>query len=134
MKGVVPAAQWHLIRHLHVSTLILTPAAWWTHNSTFPPEGLARWTDGCRAVRGMRGLRSLYFDIIVWHTIDQEDASAVDDESLIEILKPLQELDAPEFVVEMNFGIPEKVERVIGERRFRFVVRERPFDRVLSPV
>jgi hypothetical protein len=82
----------------------------------------------------MRGLRSLYLDIIVWHTIDQKDASAVDDESLVEILRPLQELDAPEFVVEMNFGIPEKVERVIGERRFGLVVRERPFDRVLSPV
>jgi hypothetical protein len=97
MKSVVPSAQWHTIRHLHVSTIFFTPKEDYSGHDRFPPENFTRWSDGCKVLQDLSGLHSLRFEIIVRDTEDSAMPAAVDVEALGSILEPLDNIKAPLF-------------------------------------
>ncbi|KAF2803252.1 uncharacterized protein BDZ99DRAFT_399750, partial [Mytilinidion resinicola] len=121
MRSVVPTPQWHMIRHVHVSTLFLTPRPSWLR-SGFPPENYNKWSDGCKALQELRGLRSIRFEFI-----GREDGPAeADVESLVSVLEPLKDIKAPSFEVEMNFPIPDPVQAILGDTNFTLRFQQRP--------
>lgn len=131
--SVTPAPQWAKIRHLEISTLFLTPRTMWSQKGTFPPERMISWTLACEAMKTLRAIRRLFVEMLVWDLYDRVNASAVDDDSLVAILEPLNELEAPNFTVEMNIAIPDGVLARLGKLAFMPVVRQRPYERELDP-
>lgn len=131
--SVTPPPQWANIRHLEISTLFLTPHATWGQKGTFPPERMMSWKLACEAMKKLRAIRYLFVEMLIWDLFDRVNASAVDDDSLVTILEPLNELQARQFTVEMNIAIPDGVLARLGKLAFVPVVRKRPYERQLDP-
>ena len=134
MRSVVPTIQWHVIHNLHVSTMFLAPKRYWPAHEMFPPDNYKQWSEGCQAQEDLRGLHSLRLEIIVWDTHDQKDAAAVEDDSLVSILEPLNRVTAPLFEVEMNLAIPKTVQKRLGTLAFMVVVKQRPYNTIVFPI
>ncbi|PVI01624.1 hypothetical protein DM02DRAFT_561213 [Periconia macrospinosa] len=130
--SVTPASQWARIRHLEISTLFLMPLNIWSGKRGFPPEHLQTWTLACEALKKLRGIRYLFVEMLVWDLFDRVNASAVDDDSLVTILQPLNGLEAPHFVVEMNIAIPKSVLARLGKLAFVSLVKTRRYVRQLD--
>jgi hypothetical protein len=89
--------------------------------------------EGCRALEGLRGLRSLCVEMVIGDVAHRQDATMVDDDSLVAILEPLNRVAAPLFKVEINLAVNEMVRERLGEMAFTIVVKSRPYDTILFP-
>lgn len=133
LKSVIPATNWERLRHLSVSSSFLTPLENWIYDRGYPPENLTSWSEGCLALRELKGLHMLRFDIIIRANGDRKNPAAVDLDSIVAVLKPLKDLKAMVFEVEMTFNVPEAARIMIGETNFTLLVKDRPYNtRVFS--
>lgn len=114
--------------------MFFMPQALWQEYPVFPPDNYQQWSDACEALADLRGLLSFHLEIIVWDMYGNGSIELMDEDSLVSILAPLNRITAPRFEVEMNFAIPETVQRRIGTTSFTIVVRQRPWDHGLSPL
>ncbi|KAF2489952.1 hypothetical protein BU16DRAFT_575483 [Lophium mytilinum] len=132
MLSVVPNPQWHMIRHLHISTMFFTPKRYYSRDAgqrwDFPPDDFNRWSVGCMVLQDLRGLYSLHVDIIVRDSTPPEDPDAVVFETLVSVLGPLKDIKAPVFEVEINLPIPNTVQTALGITNFTLLVHERPYN------
>jgi hypothetical protein len=130
-ESVAPPSQWQMIRHLHISTLFLTPKEVMPAHQHFPPDNFTQWPASCHTLKNMRGLRSLQIEIIVWD-FHRKGSAFVDEESLELIFEPLNCISVPYFEVEMNMQMPDSLLAKLGQITFNLVVRQRPFDHVVT--
>jgi hypothetical protein len=130
-ESVVPMPQWQMIRHLHISTIFLTPKAVMPARKHFPPEDFSQWPLACRTLRDMRGLRLLQIEIIV-RDFERRGSAFVDNESLELILEPLSHISVPLFEVEMNMPMPETLLAKLGHFPFKLAVKQRPYNRLVG--
>ncbi|KAF2468915.1 uncharacterized protein BDR25DRAFT_230701 [Lindgomyces ingoldianus] len=128
LRAVVPTSHWHTIRHVHVSTMFLTPKDYWSKHENYPPENFANWTESCNALQDLRDLRTLRIDIVVYDSFDREHPGAVDDASLVSILQPLKDIKAQVLEVELNFPIPDTVRRALSKINFTISTKKRPYN------
>jgi hypothetical protein len=133
MQCVMPTPQWHMVRHLHVSTMFLTPRQYWPAGTNFPPDNYEHWAEGCRALKRLRGLRSLCVEMIVGDMHHRQDATTVDDDSLVAVLEPPNRVTAPWFELEINLAVNKRVRERLGDMAFIIVVKSRPYNTVLFP-
>lgn len=100
----------------------------------FPPDNYGEWAASCALLSKLHGIRTLCVDMIVWDTSERVDMTAVEDDALVAILEPLNQVSAPVFEVELNLALPENVLAKLGKLAFTLTVRKRPYDRVLFPL
>jgi hypothetical protein len=111
--------------------MFLTPKAFWPAGPMFPPDNYDHWTNACRALKELKGLRFLCVELVVGDTNFRHLSTTVDDESLLAILQPLNGLRLDIFVVEISLEVNERVRERLGELAFTVVVRKRPYNSVL---
>ncbi|ORY11550.1 hypothetical protein BCR34DRAFT_325393 [Clohesyomyces aquaticus] len=134
MRSITPDFQWHMIRHLHISTIFLTPESYWPEFEWFPPDNYKTWREGCSALEELRGIHRLRLEIGVFDTYDRKNPTAVEENALVSILEPLSQVMAPLFEVEMNLAIPQAVRETLGKMTFTLVVKHRPYNTELYTV
>ncbi|KAF2681458.1 hypothetical protein K458DRAFT_309321, partial [Lentithecium fluviatile CBS 122367] len=136
MRSVTPTPQWHIIRHLQVSTMFVPPMTTWPYVRELtawspgrrpPPDPYKDWAEACQALRDLRGLESLRVEIIFRNDYNSRGPLMADHE-LVTVLEPLNHVKAPLFEVEMNVCVPETVHEMLGKSAFTTVVKQRPYD------
>jgi hypothetical protein len=133
-KSVVPIPQWQMIHHIHVSTMFLTPQRHMPAHGHFPPDNFRDWPIACQILKEMQSLRSLHVQLIMWDIEKCDGSGSIDDDSLTSILTPLNQITVPAFKVEMNISISNGVLASLGHLTFVPVVKERPFNHMLTPI
>jgi hypothetical protein len=131
-KSVTPLPQWQVIRHIHVSTMFLTPGRHMPAHKHFPPDNFTQWPITCQTLNEMQGLRSLRIEMIVRDIEYRNGSGSVDDDSLVYILEPLNRISVPIFEVGMNMPIPDGVLAKLGKLTFIPIVRQRSFNNRLT--
>lgn len=126
MRAVVPTRQWHMIRHLNISTIFVIPERYKPIKEFFPPDSSQRWSEACLALKDLQGIQSLRLDIIVRYKFDYQ--AELEDDTLVSILGPLNRVKAPLFEVELNSSIPVTALERLGKLSFTVVVRQRGYD------
>lgn len=68
---------------------------------------------------------------MIWRCDFPRNAVAAKESELLEILRPLNYLSAPIFMVEMNLPISQNIVNELGQLAFTPVLKVRPFDYTL---
>lgn len=107
-QSLVAPRNWEALRHVHLSTIFLTPISHWDR-SLQPPENFEYWEPACRSLAGLPRLQSLCIEIIVWDEIAYQHTKILDEKSILGILSPLLRVRARQFRVELNLKIPDEI-------------------------
>lgn len=132
-KSVTPRIQWEKIRHVHVSTVFLTPKESYPKYTHFPPDDYTQWPQACATLGSLCALRSLQIEITVKDTTELPDVP-VEWDTVNQILEPLVHISCPIFEVAMNIVVPDGVFAGFGRLPFTLTVHERQIDRRLHPL
>ena len=126
-QSVTPRLQWEQIRHVHISTVFLTPREYYPAHKHFPPDNYHEWPQACAIVGTLSGLRSLRFEITVADVLRE----SIELDTVKAILEPLARLSCPVFEVAMNVAVPDGLVEGFGRLPFTLTVDERQVDRLL---
>lgn len=126
-QTLIAPRNWNALRHVHISTTILTPILCW-NRGIFPPESCDHWQKCCRALASLSNLHLLWIDMIIWDQIKLHDTDSVDQKSLLLILGGLKSVRALKFQVELNITISDQTSDILGSVPFQILHRERPYD------
>jgi hypothetical protein len=63
----------------------------------------------------------------------RQDATTVDDDSLMAVLEPLNRVTAPRFELEINLAVNKRMRERLGDMAFIIVVKSKPYNTVLFP-
>ncbi|KAF1954804.1 hypothetical protein CC80DRAFT_549985 [Byssothecium circinans] len=129
-KSVAPRFQWEKIRHVHISTIFLTPQISYPAYKHFPPDDYTQWPQACAILGNLYGLRSLQFEITIKDTSELLRAP-VEWDTVKTILEPLVHISCPIFEVAMNIVVPDSVLAGFGRLPFTLTVHERQIDHLL---
>jgi hypothetical protein len=100
----------------------------------FPLDNFREWPIACRNLKDVEALRSLHIQISVWDTEKCDGSGSIDDDSLTSILAPLNRITILAFEFEMNIPISDGVLPNLGHLTFVPVVKQRPFNHMLTPI
>jgi hypothetical protein len=129
LHSLLASSNWHALRHVHISTLFLTPMARWM-NCSLPPENYNQWQTACEALCTLKSLHLLKIDMVVWNQQDH-NSNGVSHEALVFIFKALEKVHAQTFQIELNMELPDSVKEAIGGLHFEISLKERPYDGTL---
>ncbi|KAF2182960.1 hypothetical protein K469DRAFT_635881 [Zopfia rhizophila CBS 207.26] len=128
-RGSIPKLQWTTIRHLHISTAYTPfyrgdPLLIEHH----PPDTLPNWNKICEQLKELPSLQSLRFDIMARGREINYPFDKYKTDLLMSILRPLKDIHAHIFEVELNVEIPNEVWKLVRPVNFTTVLKERPFN------
>lgn len=137
-RSQLPESNWNRIRRISISTIFVVPMRTALPRQFLPPEHYSNWQAACEAVASLKTLRSFIVDMVIKNWYDgktpmQNATQGVETKAFISILGPINSINAPEVVVELNVEIPEAVSSILGPLNFRVEQRQRPYDSYLFP-
>jgi len=127
--ALLSSQNWQLLRHLHISTMFRTSLARWSIlKSNFPPERLEDWQECCRTLETLSLLQMLKVEMVIWTEYGEYNPAEPAENDIIAIFRPMLEIQAETFDVEVNFPFPQYLDDALGFRPFQIIVHERPYD------
>ncbi|KAF2867469.1 hypothetical protein BDV95DRAFT_180536 [Massariosphaeria phaeospora] len=115
---------WHFVSHVQISTLHSWDAPPLWAEDRWPPEGQESWEDCCKQLEDLPHLQSLRLDITFQH-YDKPPVPQLTDTTAINALKPLKDIKAKLFEVELNFEPSQELWNRLGHVNFTVVVKQR---------
>lgn len=138
VHAIVPSVQWHAIRSIHFSTVFqadkLRLRKQKNRPRTEPPEILDNWRRCCQLLRDSDSLRSIHLDIIIRASSRSLLWMPVEENTILEVLLPLEDVKAQIFEIELNVPIPQLVMEVLGSVNFETTIRQRPHNHAVFSV
>jgi len=122
LPGTILPHRFHSIRSLHIDTVFDYP---WPQTTLpfpyWPPDVPDTWPMAWKVIAKMRGLRNLRVSLSQYDIHGSEED--MDDESVLNILRPLQAVKVPTFVVEFFWPVRRsQVLRKLGKVSFTMVL------------
>ncbi|KAH7110364.1 hypothetical protein B0J11DRAFT_448272 [Dendryphion nanum] len=131
-KSIIPPIRWQAIRSISISTLLLAPNHYGGGQKYLrcPPEKWEKWSQGCKALAELPNLHKVYFDLILRNARDFgfEEWTYVDDNFFLQVLLPLKDIKASNFLVELNWTLRETVKDALGPINFEVNLSSKPYD------
>lgn len=128
LPRTLPAASWHRVRALHLSTAFEYPATATTttiRSQLRPPlDDFTQWGQTCRVLASLN-LSSLDLTLALWPPNPSRRDTPITIESLALLLDPLRSVRAGTFVVTVTSNVPPDAERKLSELPFELRVRDR---------
>lgn len=120
-----PAASWHRVRALHLSTAFEYPATTTIRSHLRPPlDDFAQWGQTCRVLASLN-LSRLDVALALWPPNPSRRETPITIESLALLLDPLRSVRAGTFVVTVTSNVPPDLERRFLDLPFELRVRDR---------
>ncbi|KAH7079687.1 hypothetical protein FB567DRAFT_127170 [Paraphoma chrysanthemicola] len=121
------AMNWRTIRRLHISTVFLVPTKMAGASDCLPPENYNDWTKACTIIGSLDCLQSFKLDMTIWNFYNWKTLNLVDNDSLIAIFQPLQNLVVKDFEIKTNISVDASLTDLLGPLKFRLQQEHRPY-------
>lgn len=119
----------HRVRHITFSTAFQCPLRPLSETPRdrhrAPPDDPAKWQQACQVLASFQHLEDLHVTLAFWSR-SYDRRGPVDEESVVFILKRLNDVRAKRFVVTVTEDVSEQVRKQLGWTPFVILKRNKP--------